>query len=151
MNRHPKLRGHGLRPAQSYSPKEIAIALDVAETTVRVWIRERKLPAMTKGNPHLVLGSDVVAFLEKKRNKKPPLTDDQFRCMCCRTARKALGGMADFKATSTHLGHLSALCEVCETTMSKGAAVRDLPRLRTVFDLRCTDASRNYPIPDDAS
>jgi hypothetical protein len=151
MNRHPKLRGHSMRPAQSYSPKEISTALDVAETTVRSWIREGKLPAMTNGNPHLVLGSDLVVFLAKKRNKKPPLADDQFRCMRCRTARKALGGMADFKATSSHLGHLSALCEVCGTTMCKGAGLNNLKRLQTVFDLRFTDATGNYPIPGDAS
>lgn len=151
MNRHPNLRGHGLRLSQSYSPKEIAAALSVAETTVREWIRDDKLPAMTNGNPHLVLGSDLVVFLEKKRNKKPPLADDQFRCMRCRTARKALGGLADFKATSSHLGHLTALCEVCGATMCKGAGLKDLQRLRAVFDLRCTDAAGNYPIPDKTS
>lgn len=151
MNRYPKLRGHGLRPSQSYSPKEIASALAVAETTVRVWIREGNLPAMTNGNPHLVLGSDLAVFLNRKRNKKPPLADHEFRCMHCRTTRNALGAMADYRVATAHLCHLSALCEVCSTTMSKGAALRDLPRLRTVLDLRCTDASGNYTIPDDAS
>src|SRR5690606_13421527 len=151
MTRNLKLRGHGLRVTQSYSPKEIGKALGTAETTVRAWIRERKLPAMTSGNPHLVLGSDIVAFLEKKRQKNPPLADDAFRCMHCRTARKALGGMVDFKATSAHLGHLTALCEVCGTTMSKGVAVRDLPRLQELFELRRTGDSGIYPIPDDAS
>ena len=151
MNRHPKLRGHGLRPSQSYSPKEIAKAVGVAEATVGDWIREKRLPAMTNGNPHLVLGSDVVVFLEKKRTKNPPLAENQFRCMHCRTERTALGGMADFKVTSTHLGLLRALCDACGTPMSKGAAVRDLPRLRSLFDLHCTDGSGNYPVPDDAS
>lgn len=27
--------------------------MGVAETTVRAWIRDGKLPAMTNGNPHL--------------------------------------------------------------------------------------------------
>lgn len=151
MNRHPKLRGHGLRPSQSYSPKEIARALDVEEATVRVWIREKRLPAMTNGNPHLVLGSDVVVFLEKKRAKKPRLAETQFRCMHCLAGRNALGGMADFKVVSIHLGVLTALCEACGTPMCRGAAVRDLPRLRSLFELRCTDGSGNYPVPDDAS
>lgn len=151
MNRHPKLRGHGLRPTQSYSPKEVANALAVAETTVRIWIREGRLPAMTNGNPHLILGCDLLVFLEKKRNKKPPLADDQFRCMHCRTTRSALGRMVDFQVTSPRLCHLFALCEVCGTKMSKGSAMRKLDRLRAVFDLRCTAASGNYPIPNDAS
>ena len=146
-----KLRGNGLRPAQSYSPKEIAKALEVAETTVRDWIRDGKLPAMTNGNPHLVLGCDVTEFLKKKRQKRPPMAEDQFRCMRCKAPRLAFGGMADFTATSVHVGHLSALCDQCGTPMSKGAAIKDLPRLRAVFDLRITPASGHYAIPDDAS
>ena len=68
MVRRPKLRGHGLRPAQSYSPQEIAKAAGIAETTVRAWIRDGKLPAMTNGNPHLVLGSDIQAFFNRPLN-----------------------------------------------------------------------------------
>jgi hypothetical protein len=151
MTRHPKLRGHGLRVAQSYSPAEIARALEIAETTVRQWIRNRDLPAMTDGNPHLVLGCDLVVFLKTKRKKKEKLAPDEFRCMHCRTARKALGRMADFKATGAHLGHLTALCDLCETPMSKGVAVRDLPRLQAIFELRCTPVSGDYPVPDNAS
>lgn len=141
MTRHPKMRGSGLRPHQSYSPKEIAAAVGVAETTVGVWIREGGLRAMTTGKPHLVLGSDLDAFLAAKLNKKPPLALDEFRCMHCRTARRAAGSLVDYRVSTTHLCILSALCDVCGTTMSKGAALRNLPALRAIFDLRRTDAS----------
>jgi excisionase family DNA binding protein len=134
MARRFKLVGNGFRPSQSYSPKEIADKLGNAETTVREWIREGKLPAMTSGNPHLVLGCDITAFLACLRNKKPRLAADEFRCMHCRTSRKAFGGMADFAATSGHLGVLKAICEICEGTMSKGVAMSDLPRLKTLLD-----------------
>jgi excisionase family DNA binding protein len=47
--RKPKICGYGFRPSQTYSPKEIADRLGNAETTVREWIRDGKLPAMTNG------------------------------------------------------------------------------------------------------
>lgn len=135
MARKFKLRGYGFRPSQSYSPREIADRLGNAETTVREWIRDEKLPAMTSGNPHLVLGCDITAYLAERRNKKPSLAADEFRCMYCRTSRKALGEMADFTVGADHLGVLKALCEVCGGTMRKGVARRDLPHLRTLFDI----------------
>lgn len=134
--RKPKLRGYGFRPSQTYSPKEIADRLGNAETTVREWIRDGKLPAMTNGNPHLVLGCDITAFIAEIRGKrKPRLGVDEFRCMRCRDSRKALGGMADFSTKSDQVGTLAALCEVCGGPMSKGVAVRDLPRLSAIFDI----------------
>lgn len=133
--RKPKLCGYGFRPSQTYSPKEIAERLGNAETTVREWIRDGKLPAMTNGNPHLVLGCDLTAFFVELRGKRPHLDIDEFRCMHCRSPRKALGGLADFGVVSGQLGTLTALCDVCGGSMSKGVAVRDLPHLRAIFDI----------------
>lgn len=133
--RKPKLCGYGFRPSQTYSPKEIADRLGNAEATVREWIRDGKLPAMTNGNPHLVLGCDITAFFVEQRLKVPRLAVDEFRCMHCRGPRKAMGGLADFCVASGQLGTLTALCDVCGGSMSKGVAVRDLPRLRAIFDI----------------
>lgn len=133
--RKPKLRGHGFRPSQTYSPKEIADRLGSAETTVREWIRDGRLPAMTNGNPHLVLGCDVTAFIAGLRSQRPRLAVDEFRCMRCRGPRKAKGGLADFRVSAGQLGVLTAQCEDCGGPMSKGVAVRDLPKLRTIFDM----------------
>jgi excisionase family DNA binding protein len=136
MGRKPKLRGHGFRPSQNYSVQEIAEKLGMAETTVREWIRHEKLPAMTSGNPHLVLGADISAFLVSLRDKKQRLAPDEFKCMHCREPRKAYGGMADFTVTNGRLGALKALCEVCGGTVSRGVSVRGLSRLKAIFDIR---------------
>jgi excisionase family DNA binding protein len=135
MIRHPKLRGHGLRPAQNYSPQEIARALGVAETTVRTWIRAGKLPALTNGNPQLVLGSDAQAFFKAFRKPTESMQEGQFRCMHCRVGRNPLGAMVDFcQKPGAQTGLLKALCEVCGSTMSRGVSIRDLPRLQTIYD-----------------
>lgn len=149
MVRHPKLRGHGLRPAQSYSPQEIARAVGVSDTTVRAWIRDGKLPAMTNGNPHLVLGSarlgsDAQAFFKSFRKPTESMQEGQFRCMHCRVGRKPLGGMVDFhQKPGAQTGLLQALCEACGSTMSRGVSIRDLPRLRTIYDFGSPVAEGN--------
>jgi len=144
MARYPKLRGHGLRPAQSYSPQEIASATAVPETTIQSWIRQGKLPAMTNGNPHLVLGSDLQAFFEDLRKTTEVLQKDEFRCMHCRTGRKAMGGMADILLKpGAQMGRLEALCESCGGKMNRGFSARDLPRLATIFDLRLPGRAGN--------
>jgi hypothetical protein len=141
MIRHPKLRGHGLRTAQSYSPQEIALAVGVVETTVRSWIRDGKLPAMTNGNPHLVLGSDAQAFFKALRKPTESMLKGQFRCMVCREARMPMGGMVDFHhKPGAHTGLLKALCEACGGNMSRGVSIRDLPRMQTIYDF-------GWPVP----
>ncbi len=136
MPKKPKLRGHGLHTSQSDSPLEVGQAIDVAETTVRAWIRDGKLPALTSGNPHLVLRCDVVQFLSSLRTKKVKLSADEFRCMHCKCARKAWGGMADLVVQTAKLGRLHALCEGCCAPMSKGIALKDLPTLRKLIDIK---------------
>lgn len=137
MVRLPKLKGHSLRPAQSYSPQEIANAAGVAETTVRAWIRDGKLPAMTNGNPHLVLGSDIQAFFASLRKPKAPLMDDEFRCMHCKKGQKPMGGMVDFiHKPGSQTGRLEALCEVCGHKMCRGVSAGDFPRLSQIYDLK---------------
>ncbi len=89
--RKPKLRGYGFRPSQTYSPKEIADRLGNAETTVREWIRDGKLPAVTNGNPHLVLGCDITAFFSDQRLKAPKLAVDEFPLHALPRPQKGLG------------------------------------------------------------
>lgn len=148
MPRLPKLHGLGLHPNQAYCPEEIAEAAGVEAATVRLWIRTGKLPAMTKGKPHLALGCDVVALFKSMRSAPTRMAKDEFRCMHCRTARRAWDRVADLFEQSRHLSRLEALCEVCGGTMSKGVSVRDLPVLRTLIDIRPCGASGNDPIPD---
>ena len=110
--------------------------MGVAETTVRAWIRDGKLPAMTNGNPHLVLGSDAQAFFKTFRKPTDSMQEGQFRCMHCRVGRKPMGGMVDFhQRPGAQTGLLQALCEVCGGNMSCGVSVGDLPRLQTIYDL----------------
>lgn len=142
--RRPKLRGHGLRPAQSYSPQEIAKGTGFAETTVQRWIREGELAAMTGGNPHLVLGSDAIAYFQSMVTPPEPLQKDEFRCMHCKAARKPWGGIVDYiQKPGAKTGRLEALCDGCQNKMSRGISPRDLPHLMKVFEICEPGAARN--------
>lgn len=144
MIRQPKLRGNKLHPAQSYTPAEIATAAGVAETTVHAWIRQKKLPALTRGKPYLVLGCDAKAFFASLRKPTEHLADDAMRCMHCKAGRKPLGGMVDFIQTpGAKLARLEGLCEHCESKMSMGVAADDLHRLRTIFDIQVPGGTGN--------
>ena len=90
---------------------------------------------MKNGKPYLVLGCDIVAFIQSLRDERHHLANDEFFCMHCRRPRKVAGGMADFLQTKKTTGVLKALCEVCEGSVSRGVGVNDLPRLKTIFDI----------------
>jgi hypothetical protein len=144
MMRLPKLRGNGLHPAQSYTSAELATATGVAETTVRLWIREKKLPALTRGRPHLVLGCDATAFFKSLRSPAQTLTKGEMRCMHCKTGRKPLGAMVDYiAAPRATLARIEGLCEVCDSKMSMGVSATDLPHLKTIFEVQVCGAAGN--------
>ena len=103
---------------------------------MRVWIRYGKLAAMTGGNPHLVLGCDITAFLHGLRKTPSRMAADEFRCMTCRAPRKPWGRLADLVLQGNKMGRLDALCESCGGPMSKGISLRNLPLLRTLIDIR---------------
>jgi excisionase family DNA binding protein len=64
-NRRPDWRR--IKGKLSYTIDEVARALGTHRNTVRHWIRKAGLPAMTDARPHLILGSDLVAFLRTRR------------------------------------------------------------------------------------
>ena len=133
-----------MHPAQNYTPAEIASAAGVAETTVRIWIREKKLPALTKGKPYLVLGCDASAFFKSLRKPTKHLLDGELNCMHCKTGRKPLGAMVDFiHWPGRKLARLEGLCEVCESKMSRGVSFSDLARLSTIFAVQVRVAAGN--------
>lgn len=52
---------------ECFSTKEVAERYRIPVTTVQLWIREKKLPAIRLGNQYRVLESDLRLFEEKRR------------------------------------------------------------------------------------
>jgi hypothetical protein len=103
---------------RNYTVDEASRALGVAKITLRRWIKEG-LPALTDQKPMLILGSDMVAFLTKR--KAPSQTCQPFECYCvkCRAPKRPAGDMAEYIALTPTLGNLRAICPTCGTLMHK--------------------------------
>ena len=62
---------------------------------------------------------------------------DTIYCVCCRKTRKPVGGMADCTVTGNR-AKLTALCEVCETLISKPIAKACIPEISRILGLTIT-------------
>ena len=76
---------------RNYTIEEAARALGVAKATVRNWIA-KGLPILKDQRPFLILGGDLIAYLEASAPKKQSCQPHQcfcFRCRCPRDPRLA--------------------------------------------------------------
>ena len=120
---------------RSYSVEEAADIVGVTPQTIRHWIG-RGLPAMTGTRPALILGCALKDFLARnERQRKQPLGTGEFFCFRCKQPRRAALGMADYAPLSPTHGRLNALCEVCETALSRTVRAESLPAWLTICDI----------------
>lgn len=117
-NRRPDWRR--IKTLRSYTVEEAAALLGVHRNAVRHWIRKAGLPAMTDRRPHLVRGTDLVAFLKGRReSKRQRCGPSEFFCLKCREPRRAAGGMVEYKPTTSLRGTLLGICPACEGLMRR--------------------------------
>lgn len=115
---------------RSYSVEEVARLYGIHRQTVRNWIKAG-LSAMTGARPHLIAGTDLRAFLERRRaSGKVQCGTGELYCLRCRAARAAAEGMLDYIPVSNVSGNLRALCPVCACLMHRRASLRKLDAVR---------------------
>lgn len=137
----PKLpSGRGIKLHRSYSPDEAARALRIAKGTILRWINTGALPAMTDQRPFLVLGSEVKAYLAKRKSNRAKCRLHEAYCFTCRAIREPAHGMADFKATSAKAGMMEALCGTCGGLMFKRVSRSRIPELQAKLGLTIRQA-----------
>ncbi|MEZ5443199.1 MAG: helix-turn-helix domain-containing protein [Lysobacterales bacterium] len=80
---------HRVKIHRNYTIGEAADLLGKHKNTVREWIR-CGLPALTEQRPTLILGSDLRAYLTKRRkSNKQPCRPGELYCLRCRAAPPA--------------------------------------------------------------
>ena len=132
MPKKPRLSG--IKSYRSYTINEAADLTGVSSRTVRNWGNEG-LQLLDCARPVLIRGDDLRKFLANKRaDKKVTLDLDEFYCCPCRRARKAASGLADCEVVGTR-ATLTALCESCETVVSKPVAVSRIPEIEGILDV----------------
>jgi excisionase family DNA binding protein len=134
---------------RNYEVEEAAKLLGVAVGTVRRWIKTGALPAIVDKKPMLILGGDLVDYLQSRSRPGPKMPLHQCYCFMCRRPRSPGLSMADYVPLTATKGNLRALCEVCTTEMHKVVALGALIQLEGILDLTIRqDEPHLIDVPD---
>jgi hypothetical protein len=139
--RHPNPRLAKIH--RNYTVAEVASLYGIHKNTVREWIK-RGLATSDDRRPFLILGRDLVAFLQTRRTKnKQPCQPGQIYCVRCRAPKAPAGDMADYEAVTETLGNLIAICSDCETLMYRRVNLAKLAQIRGKLDITMPQALRH--------
>ena len=122
---------------RSYSVSEVSRLLGVHKGTVTRWIKNG-LQVLDDQRPKLVIGSDLIAFLQAQAPTKQKCAPQECYCLKCRKPRAPAFDEAEFNPDKAHSGMLRALCEVCATVMHKRASHAQYRDLRAVLTITIT-------------
>lgn len=125
----------GISKNLTYTILEIHEIRGFSPQTVRRWIKEEGLHAMTSQRPFLIHGADLIDFLKAKGNRdKNPHAPGELSCFKCGNRGRPLGDMADLERTGARR-RLKALCGACERPVSLYISAAKLAQYREVLDI----------------
>jgi hypothetical protein len=136
--RHPNPRLAKIH--RNYTVEEVAALFGVHKNSVRNWVKGG-LPTNDDRRPMLILGRDLVAFLQAKRVKnKRPCQPGEIYCVRCRAAQKPAGDMADYQPLTATLGNLIGICPSCEAMMYQRVSLAKLAQVGANLDITMAQA-----------
>ena len=119
-----------------YTAQEIAELFDIHKNAVLRWLKEG-LHADRNQRPYLIRGDELIRFLNRRQDgKRRRCGPGEFFCFKCRVPREPYLGIADIAIESPTRFRIKALCSVCDTSMNKVQNVRNLPRIKTLFNIQ---------------
>jgi hypothetical protein len=111
---------------RNYTVEEAARLFRVHRNTVRQWIK-RGLPVIA-GHPVLVLGRDLRAFLQKRREQaRRRCRPNELYCLRCRVPRTPAEEMVEYERTAPNRGRFVALCSRCGSLMYRSVNPSHMP------------------------
>src|SRR3989344_3662268 len=95
-----------IKSRRSYNMTEMASLLGIDRKTCQRWLKNEGLEAVQKGvNPGLVMGSELITFLKRKRVKRRDrLGEDEFYCLKCHKAVRARPDSEKIVKTGKRIG-----------------------------------------------
>ena len=115
--RHPNHRL--VKIHRSYTVEEVSSLFGIHKNTVRNWF-QNGLPTIDNKRPMLMLGNDLVEFLQKRRTKnKQTCKPGELYCVRCRVPRPAAEDMAEYSPVNEKTGNLVAICPACDAIMNR--------------------------------
>ena len=119
-----------------YTAQEIAELFDIQKNAVLRWLKEG-LHADRSQRPYLIRGDELTRFLNRRQDgKRRQCAPREFFCFKCRVPREPYLGIADIAIESPTRFRIKALCSVCDTSMNKVQNVRNLPRIKALFNIQ---------------
>lgn len=120
---------------RNYTVNEIATLYGIHRNTVRAWIK-RGLPTVDGKRPALILGRELVVFLQARRlRNKRTCAPGEIYCVRCREPRTPAGDMADCVALTDTLGTLVGICPICECIIYRRVNLAKLDQVRGKLDI----------------
>ena len=136
--RHPNPRLAKIH--RNYTVEEVATLFGIHKNSVRNWVKGG-LPTNDDRRPMLILGRDLVAFLQAKRMKnKRPCQPGEIYCVRCRAVQKPAGRMAEYQPLTATLGNLVGICPSCESMMYRRVNLAKLVQVGAELDITMTQA-----------
>ena len=103
--------------------------LGVAKGTVRRWIKTG-LPSLNDQRPTLIVGRELIEFLNDRAPKKNKIAIHQSYCFGCRAPRDPAFGEVEIDPSTTGGVMLISLCGACSTVMHKRVSAGSLDDLK---------------------
>ncbi|MSQ74109.1 MAG: DNA-binding protein [Betaproteobacteria bacterium] len=136
--RHPNPRL--VKIHRNYTVEEIAKLFGKHRKTVHNWVKNG-LPTIDDKRPFLILGHELVAYLQARRTKnKRSCRPGEIYCLRCRTPKMPAGGMADFVAITDTSGNLIGMCPTCEALMYQRIGLAKLAQIRAQMNITMPQA-----------
>jgi len=133
QKRHPNHRL--VKIHRSYTVEEIAELFAIHKNTVRNWVKSG-LSTSDDKRPMLILGIDLVAFLQARRTKnKRPCRPGEIYCVRCRAPKFPAASMAEYKPITEKFGNLVAICPDCGAIMNRRVSLARIGQMRGGMDI----------------
>jgi hypothetical protein len=131
--RHPNHRL--VKIHRSYTVEEIAELFAIHKNTVRRWVKS-SLATSDNKRPMLILGIDLVAFLQARRRKnKRPCKAGEIYCVCCRAPRFPAENMVEYAPVTEKSGNLIAICPDCGVIINRRVSLARIDQIRGGMDI----------------
>lgn len=126
-----------IKSFQCYTIPEAADIAGVSIHTIHNWAKDG-LRLMDAERPTYIRGDDLRDYIKAQRSRRKVATaPDQFYCVGCKVARHAAANIADCAITGNR-AYLTALCETCETILTKPVAKAQITHLAQILELTIT-------------
>ena len=116
-----------IRGKTAYTTREISELLKVNRKTILRWLKEGLLLLAPNKTPKLVMGYDLKAFIQAKRDsRRVKLNWNEFYCLKCKKAVLAKRGSEHTEKTGKNIGLenreqeiIYAKCKGCSTPVAR--------------------------------